>query len=202
MDDLRQFCIDVLTMRTETPPTGLEIRPGIWVAPTASIEKGSRVLAPAFIGSSARIRGGALITRCTSIEHHAQVDCGTVVENSTVLPYVYLGAGLDLAHSVASTGQIANLRRSVTVDVADATLLGQVSSTVGRRLLSLAARLPARIKSGLFGEAAAQRASVNGELSRPALVARAPAPAPQSSGSKSNDEIVSNLAVARRYGDQ
>lgn len=197
LDDLRQFCIDVLTMRTETPPAGLEIRPGIWAAPTASIEKGSRILAPAFIGSSARIRSGAVITRCTSIEHHAQVDCGTVVENSTVLPYVYLGAGLDLAHSVASAGHIANLRRHVTVDVADATLLGQVSFTTGRKLFSFAARLPERIRSGLFGQAATQPASVNGDQPRPALVPRVPA-----RGSKSADDLVSNLAVARRYGNQ
>jgi hypothetical protein len=196
LDDLRQFCIDVLTMRTETPPAGLEIRPGIWAASTASIEKGSRILAPAFIGSSARIRGGAVITRCTSIEHHAQVDCGTIVENSTVLPYVYLGAGLDLAHSVASAGHIANLRRHVTVDVADATLLGQVSFTTGRKLFSFAAYLPARISS-LFGKAAAQPASVNGHQPRPALVPRVPV-----RGSKSADDLVSNLAVARRYGNQ
>jgi hypothetical protein len=193
LDDLRQLCIDVLTMRTETPPAGEEIRPGIWAAPTASIEKGSRILAPAFIGSSARIRSGAVITRCTSVERHAQVDCGTVVENSTVLPYVYLGAGLDLAHSVASAGHITNLRRSVTVDVTDEKLLGQVSFTAGQKLLSLAARFPAKIRSSLFGEPAGQRAYVDG----PALVPRVAV-----GGSKPTEEIVSNLAVARRYGNQ
>jgi hypothetical protein len=194
--DLRQFCIDVLTKKTETPPAGMEIKPGIWAAPRASIEKGSHIVAPAFIGSSAQIRRGAVITRCTSIERHAQVDCGTVVENSTVLPYVYVGAGLDLAHSVAGGGYIANLRRSVMVDVTDEKLLGQVSFTNGSSLLGMASRIPAMILSGLFGNGTPHAPSVNGDLSGPATATELAAP-----DAKAGD-TVSNLAVARRYGDQ
>src|SRR5262249_45406237 len=63
--DLRQFAVDVLTLKTETRPAGKEIRPGIWVAPQATIEKGARLVAPAFVGTSARIRSGAVVTRCT-----------------------------------------------------------------------------------------------------------------------------------------
>jgi hypothetical protein len=195
--DLRQLCIDVLTMKTETLPAGREIRPGIWAAPGALIEKGSRILAPAFIGSSARIHCGAVITRCTSIERHARVDCGTVVENSTVLPYVYLGAGLDLAHSVAGTGRIANLRRSVTVDVSDEKLLARVLFSRRRMLLSLASLLPAKIRSGLFGEPAIVRTPADGEGSR---LDRLPGASAESSDTAS--EFPSNLAVARRYGNQ
>jgi hypothetical protein len=197
-EDLRQFSIDVLTMKTQTSPAGLQIRPGIWAAPMACIDKGSRVLAPAFIGLAARIGCGAVITRCTSIERHAQVDCGTVVENSTVLPYVYVGAGLDLAHSVVSASHIANLRRRVTVDVSDEKLLGQVSFTAGRKLLSLARGLPARIRGRLFGEAATPGTYVKGDQSRPKLVPRASARGSQ----PADDEFASNLAVARKHGNQ
>src|SRR5256885_813574 len=115
--DLRQFAIDVLIRQTQTCPAGAEAKPGVWIAPGALIEKGARILAPAFVGSFARVRSGAVITRCSSVERHAVVDCGTVIENSTVLPFSYVGAGLDLAHSVAGMGRIVNLHRDVTVEI-------------------------------------------------------------------------------------
>lgn len=193
--DLRQLGIDVLTLNTETVPAGAEIRPGIWVAPGASVEKGSRILAPAFIGSSARIRCGAVITRCTAVEHHAQVDCGTVVENSTVLPYSYVGAGLDLAHSVVGMGQIANLRRSVTVEIEDPKLLGSVSAVNGRGLLRAASKLPGRIWRGFFGEGQPQPLPETRRRPAPALGVAA-------CETEAARELVSHPAVARRYGNQ
>jgi hypothetical protein len=41
--DLRQFAIDILTRQTQTCPAGKEIKPGVWTAPGAVIEKGARV---------------------------------------------------------------------------------------------------------------------------------------------------------------
>jgi NDP-sugar pyrophosphorylase family protein len=136
--DLRQFAIDLLTRVTETAPAGKETKPGVWLAPGASIEKGARLLAPSFIGAFARIRTGAVITRCASIESHAVIDCGTVVENSTVLPYSYIGAGLDLAHSLAGKQHIANLRRDVTAEIADPRLMAAISETSGKKMLDAA----------------------------------------------------------------
>jgi hypothetical protein len=195
--DLRQFGIDVLTLNTETAPAGTEIRPGIWMASGASVEKGSRILAPAFIGSSARIRCGAVITRCTAIEHHAQVDCGTVVENSTVLPYSYIGTGLDLAHSVAGMGHIANLRRSATVEIEDPKLLGQISAVKGQKLLRAAARLPGRIWRGIVGDARAPQPPLPKTLRRPS-----PALGVAACDTEAAREFASHPVVARRYGNQ
>lgn len=195
--DLRQFAIDILSLNTETQPAGDEIKPGIWVAPGAWIEKGSRILAPAYIGSSARIRAGAVITRCTAIERHARVDCGTVVENSSVLPCACVGAGLDLAHSVVGIGQIANLRRSATVEVADPSLLGQVSGSAGLRLLSGAFELPGRIWRSLLARTPAQSPDLQ-ETLRPSPASPDAVCDPKEAG-----EFASNLAVAtRRYGNQ
>jgi hypothetical protein len=137
--DLRQFAIDILTQKTQTCPAGAEVKPGVWMSRKAILEKGARVLAPAYVGAYARVRTGAVITRCSVVEHHAQVDCGSVVENSTVLPYCYLGAGLDLAHSVAGMRQVANLRRDVTVEVPDPKLVDLISATSGKNLLHSAA---------------------------------------------------------------
>jgi len=154
--DLRQFVIDVLTLVTATGPTGAEYRPGVWMEPGAILERGSRVLAPAFVGAFARVRSGSVITRCSSIEHHAEVDCGTVVENSTLLPFCHLGAGLDLSHSVAGPGRIASLRRDSSVDVQDPKLLTYTPPASVRRFGSAALEfftyLPRQILKGFPGK--------------------------------------------------
>ena len=137
--DLRQFAIDILTRKTQTCPAGKEIKPGVWIASGAKVEKGARVLAPAFVGSLARVRAGAVITRCSSVERHAEVDCGTVIENSTVLPFSYVGAGLDLAHSVAGMGRIVNLYRDVDVEIVDPKLIASAVVASSKRLLASAA---------------------------------------------------------------
>jgi hypothetical protein len=197
--DLRQFAIDVLTLKTETRPAGDEIRPGIWVAPQAAIDKGARLVAPAFVGTSARIRSGAVVTRCTTIEHHAEVDCGSVIENSSLLPYSWLGAGLDLSHSVAGMGQIANLRRGAVVEVADASLFGLVSTNGKRKLWSAAAQFPKKLWQALAQPAGNNLPPVAAEPERAVVpVMSETAPDPEAAG-----EFAPNLAVAtRRYGNQ
>lgn len=193
--DLRQLAIDVLTLKTESRPAGKEIRPGVWLGSSVRLEKHSRILAPAFIGASTTVRDAAVITRCSAIEHHAHIDCGTVVENCTVLPYTSIGAGLDLAHSVAGMGRIVNLRRGIAVEVVDPHLLCEVSEHITERLAGAAAEWPRRIWRGLFGEAGQGESST-----QPALDSRSkirPESAPEHSG-----ELATNLAIARRYGDQ
>jgi len=206
--DLRQLAIDILTLKTETRPAGEQIKPGVWMAPRARIEKDARILAPAFIGLSARIGSGAVVTRCTTVERRAHVDCGTVVENSTVLPYSYVGAGLDLSHSVAGMGQIVNLRRDATVEISDKQLIGYVSSRAGQRWLNTAAgrllSLPGKIRRRFSGSP--EPSALPGMEPRPILI---PSARQQEGGypvsghgQKPAGELPSSLAVARRYGDQ
>ena len=189
--DLRQLAIDVLTLKTQSRPAGREVRPGIWMGNGARVEKGARVLAPAFVGDSALVRDSAVITRCTAIEHHAQIDCGTIVENCTVLPYARLGAGLDLAHSVAGFGQIVNLRRGAAVEVVDPQILGQVSERIAPRLVGAAIRLPRRVLRGVNGPARRREPGLG----------RSPRIVPDSAH-ESSAELASNLAIARRYGNE
>lgn len=197
--DLRQFAVDVLTLKTQTRPAGNEIRPGVWVAPQAAIEKGARLVAPAFVGTSARIRSGAVVTRCTTIEHHAEVDCGTVIENSTLLPYSSLGAGLDLAHSVAGMGRIANLRRGAIVEVSDASLFGLVSAKGRRKLWNAAAEFPRRLWQAFAQPAESGVPPSTAEPER-VVVPVLDEAAPQC---ETVGEFAPNLAVAtRRYGNQ
>jgi hypothetical protein len=204
--DLRQFAIDILTLQTQTCPAGREVRPGVWVVPGATVEKGARVLAPAFIGSLAQVRSGAVITRCSSVEHHAVVDCGTVIENSTVLPYSYVGAGLDLAHSVVGMGRIVNLRRDITVEIADPKLVSAMAVTTGRRLLNSATEvltyLPKLAWQGIFSAAKTPEPDLHIQLRQtpPALGGAAGFEAPACDTETSHK--FPNMVVARRYGHQ
>ena len=204
--DLRQFAIDIVTRQAQTCPAGKEIKPGVWTAPGALIEKGARVLAPAFVGSLARIRSGAVITRCSSVERHAEVDCGTVVENSTVLPFSYVGAGLDLAHSIAGMGRIINLHRDVTVTIADRKLLGSMSVAAGKRFVTSAAEaityLPKLAFQGIFAANKAQKADLQTTLRKTTPALGTAAGFETSACDTEASHKFPNMVVARRYGHQ
>lgn len=204
--DLRQLAIDILTHQTQTCPAGVEIKPGVWVSPGAMIEKGARVLAPAFVGAFARVRTGAVVTRCSSIEHHAQVDCGSVVENSSVLPYCYVGAGLDLAHSVAGMRQVANLRRDVTVEIPDPKLIDLISATSGKRLLSSAAEfltyLPRVAWEGIFAGGKQAQPDLHTALRKTSPVLGNAAGYETPACDTEAAHKFPNMVVARRYGHQ
>lgn len=133
--DLHRLAQDALFRRIQLTPAGRELRPGVWVGEGARIERGTRILAPAFIGSRARVRAAAVITRGSVLEHHAEVDCGSVIEASALLPFSYVGAGLDVCHSVAGFRRIAHLQHNLEVEIADPKLLSQISTSASRRLL-------------------------------------------------------------------
>jgi hypothetical protein len=204
--DLRQFAIDILTRQTQTCAAGKEIKPGVWAAFGAMIEKGARVLAPAFVGSLARIRSGAVITRCSSVERHAEVDCGTVIENSTVLPFSYVGAGLDLAHSIAGMGRIVNLHRDVTVTIVDPKLVASISVASGKRLITSAADaltyLPRLAFQGMFGAAKAEPADLHATLRKTSPALGTAAGFETSACDTEASHKFPNMVVARRYGHQ
>lgn len=206
--DLRQFAIDILTLQTQTQPSGTQIRPGVWMEKRARLEKGARVLAPAFIGAFAKVRAHAVITRCSVIEHHAQVDLGTVIENSTVLPYCRVGAGLDVSHSVVGGGTLAHLRRDVTVEIADPKLISQTFAAAGQRLLNaaleLATFLPKQAWYGVFGKPGSRQPDLQTALHQtsPALGTAAGYQAPACDTNTATEEFASNLGVVRRYGHQ
>lgn len=203
--DLRQLAIDILTLKTETRPSGNEVRPGVWMERRAVIEKGARVLAPAFVGAFAKVRSHAVITRCSCVEHHAEVDCGTVVENSTVLPYCRVGAGLDVAHSMVGAGVLTNLRRDVAVEIVDRKLVGFVVAGRGQRFLNAAFEfttyLPRQAWRGLFGPSQPQPRDLRTALhDTPPSLGEAAGYQTSACDSDAAEKFPSTLAVARRYG--
>ena len=204
--DLRQLGADGLLARNAIRPHGTEIRPGVWVGQNARIHRKARVTAPAFIGANAKIRASALITRGSIIEHHSEVDCGTVVENSSVLPFTRVGAGLDVMHSVVGFRRLAHLRQNVEVEIADEKFVGMVPLTAVSRLAgstaALFAFIPMQMFRGMFAPSQRKCATeIPESLEQASAVLENPALEVPASGAESS-EFPSNLAVARRYGDQ
>ena len=152
--NLRCLAVDGLLGENSIVPSGVQVRPGVWVAEGAHIHPRGRVLAPAYIGENAKVRCNAVITRCSVIEHHAEVDYGTVVEDATVLPYSYIGAGLDIVRAVVGSCRVASLDRGVEIEIEDPRLVRSLSPKAGRRVLAhaaaLAAFLPTQLLRGMF----------------------------------------------------
>lgn len=130
--DLRRLAQDALLQRCSIQPNGRELRPGVWVAPSARLHPRARVVDPAYIGAHTLLRSGVVITRYTSVEHHCEIDRGSVVENATILPHTYLGSSLDIAHSIVNRNIMVDVRRAVEVEIGDRSLIGSTSPVHGR----------------------------------------------------------------------
>lgn len=205
VSDFRRLALDGLLEKNAVRPVGRESKPGVWVGDGARIHRKARVLAPAFIGAHSKIRAASLITRNSVIEHHAEIDCGTVVENSTVLPFTYVGAGLDVMHSVVGQHRISHLVRDVEVKVHDRRLVGtSPSNAVFRAAGSTAAFfavLPKQIVRGFVGQV---------RKIRPARLPESPETPPtklanpdvkEPASGQEVREFSANFAVVRRYGE-
>lgn len=89
------------------------------MAEGAQVERGARIVAPAFLGRDVKISEQCLITRCSSIERNCQIYYGTVVEDSSILSGTYVGIGLDLLHCIADGICLVNLNREVALEIKD-----------------------------------------------------------------------------------
>jgi hypothetical protein len=126
--DFRRLAQDALYKRCELRPAGREIRPGLWVGEWARIDGRARVLSPAYIGALSKIRAAALITHGSCVEGHCEVDCGTVIDDTHVLPFTYLGPGLEVGHAFVDGGRLLHLARKLELQIRDPRLLGRLGS--------------------------------------------------------------------------
>lgn len=121
--DVRQLVSDGLAGRCQFRPQGTEVRPGIWLGHGAEIERTARLVAPAYVGRASKIADQCLITRGSNVESNAQVDYGTVIEDSTVLSNTYVGIGLDLSHSIVDGDNLLHLQHGVSLKISDPVVL-------------------------------------------------------------------------------
>jgi NDP-sugar pyrophosphorylase family protein len=118
-EDLRGLVRDVFRGACALRPDGREIRPGVFVGEGAQIHKRARIVAPAFVGRNSKIREDALVTRGSNIESGCCIDCGTAVEDSSILSNTYVGLCLDVAHSIVRGNMLLNVDRKVELQIFD-----------------------------------------------------------------------------------
>lgn len=123
--DFRGLVIDSFNSRCRLRPQGFEVRPGVWMAEGAQVEKEARIVAPAYIGRDVTISQQCLITRGSNIERNSVVDYGTVIEDTSVLPNTYVGIGLDVSHSILDGNKLLNLQRRVLLEIEDSAVMRQ-----------------------------------------------------------------------------
>jgi NDP-sugar pyrophosphorylase family protein len=126
--DLRQLALDGLSARCGFRPRGFEVRPGLWMEDGAEVHRKARIVAPAFLGSGARVEEQCLITRGSNVERNSLIDYATVVENSSILANSYVGIGLDVIHSIVDGSLLCNLKRDVSLKIADRDLVRRLET--------------------------------------------------------------------------
>lgn len=133
--DYRQLVQHALIGIADARPIGREVKPGVWVADGARISPSARILGPSYIGAHTKIRAGALIAGNTAVEQHCDVDCGTVVESSSILPRTYLGPGLHVSQSVVNGSRLIHLGRNLDVELGATGLIGRTGPSAPLRVL-------------------------------------------------------------------
>jgi NDP-sugar pyrophosphorylase family protein len=193
--DLRSLAIDSFCRNTDLTPEGVEVRPGLWIASSASIHNRARIVAPAYIGAHANVQAAAVVTRCSVLEHHSIVGAGAVVDNATLLPNTKIGPALDVTNAVVGFNRLAHLGRNIEVEISDHRLVGSVSAAPIRlleRVAAVAAYLPAQLLRGLVSS------NGNGNASQLPSATQSPHPALTRA---THEEFPANFAGVRRYGD-
>jgi len=121
--DLRRLVLDAFLSRCEITPRGREVRPGIWIDEAARVHKSARLVAPLYLGRSAKVGPSAVVTRFSNLERRSQVGAGTVVDAATILPHTMLGSGLDVSHAVVDGNRFVDLERNIALQIDDPTLI-------------------------------------------------------------------------------
>jgi len=122
--DLRQLVEDGLAGRCSLQPVGSELSPGVWIGAGAQVDPSVSITGPAFIGAGSRIAESCTIKGSSSIERDCEIDCGTTVDQSSVLQGLYVGVALNLQRSVVTRNKLFHLDRNVEVEIDDDRLLG------------------------------------------------------------------------------
>jgi hypothetical protein len=113
---------DGLTGACAMRPLGTQIREQVWIGEGVKVATSARVIGPSYIGARTIVRAGATIGPFSSVERDCVVDCGTTVEQSTVLPDTYLAPGLLIRNGLVDGGHLEHLGWGAAADLESAGL--------------------------------------------------------------------------------
>ncbi len=109
-------------------PSGTQIADHVWIGEGAHLADSVRVIGPTYIGERTIVRAGATVGPFASVERDCVIDCGTSVEQSTVLPHTYLAPGLLVRGASVDGGLLEDLRSGIVADLQPAGLGGRLPS--------------------------------------------------------------------------
>ena len=124
--DFRRLVVDAFLGRCSIHPSGIEIKPGVWVERQARVHKTARLVAPCYVGSDTRVRPAAVVTRCSNLERNCNVGEGSLISDASLLPHTLVGSGLDVAAAVVDRIDFVDLDRNVTVRIQDPSLISDI----------------------------------------------------------------------------
>jgi hypothetical protein len=124
--DFRQLVRDALFGRAGIRPLGREVAANVWVHEDAWVDESTRIVGPAYIGKNSRVNAGCMISGASSIEQQCEIDCGTTVDDCSILSRTYVGMALKLRNAVASEHTLFHLGRNVELQFHDRRLMGVV----------------------------------------------------------------------------
>ena len=113
----RKLVEDALAGRCGIQPNGLEAGNNVWIHPSAHVDPSVRLEGSCYIGPYTRLNPGVVIGSGSSVEHNCDIDIGTSLERSSLLPDTYVAPGLHVRNSVVNGTRLENLDRNVSVDL-------------------------------------------------------------------------------------
>lgn len=117
---------DALTGACAMRPFGNEIREQVWAGKDVRLADSVRLMGPSYIGDHAIVRAGATIGPFASVERDCVVDCGTTVEQSSILPATYLAPGLLFRNAAVDGAILQDLRSGAIADLTPAGLASRM----------------------------------------------------------------------------
>ena len=148
----QELVADALTGTCGMRPFGKQIGEQIWIGEDVNLASSARIIGPTYIGARTTIRAGATIGPYVSVERDCVVDCGTTVEQSTILPDTYLAPGLHVRDGVVDGQYLEHLGWAAVADLQPAGLgrripprksSGKAPSRTGKDPISAAGSVPA-----------------------------------------------------------
>jgi hypothetical protein len=121
----RDLVSDALSGRCALTPRGSQIEENVWIGEETQIAPSVRFLGPCFVGDRTAVRDFVTIGPFSSVENECRIDCGTVVEGSSILPNTFLAAGLNVRRSIVDGPRLEHLDSGTIVDLR--------ASSLGRR---------------------------------------------------------------------
>ncbi|MDM5189979.1 sugar phosphate nucleotidyltransferase [Bacillus sp. DX4.1] len=112
-EQYRQAQFDLLTKKVQVPISYTEVLPMVWMGEEVTIEKGTKIHGPAFIGERATIGAGVIIEPYSIIGKQSIIADYTHLKKSIVLSHTYVGKRCELLET--TVGESTVIEEDVTL---------------------------------------------------------------------------------------